>query len=277
MEHDCESEIGENEKIRIRNLLFLAQSLICLNCSLIQVLKTFLESFNLQSIQSSRPELSSLSRKRKQSLNVGRKFEIILCYLLNVRSFLVRKKEITGDWYIKPRTIQWFFLYIDWVPFQDSVRFKYFFRVTPETFVCICEIVHDEIITKPPFCFWGIPNRKLSVPRMVAIALRRLATGDNILGVAELFGLSAPTVSRITWRFVRSFCKSGRFLISWPNEDGLRRVKEGFFQRWKFPNCCGAVDGTHFQLQLPLGENTRDYFDFRQNISVSFQGIVDCG
>jgi hypothetical protein len=94
MEHAtyCESKIEENKKIRIRNFLFLAQSLICLNCSLIQVLKTFLESFNLQSIHSSRPELSSLSQKRKRNLNIGRKYEIILCYLFNVRSFFVRKK-----------------------------------------------------------------------------------------------------------------------------------------------------------------------------------------
>jgi hypothetical protein len=216
---------------------------------------------------------SALSRKRKRSLESD--YYSIYFHILNNRDFLIRKKRISSEWYIKPRTIQFFYLCIDWMPYKDLVRFKAFFRFSPETFDYICEMVHDDLLTRPPFSLCTLPNRKLSVRRQVAIALRRLSTGDHILGISEMFGLSVTSVSRITWKFIQAFTKKGWRLITWPEGDDMETVKRGFLNRWNFPNCCGALDGTHFPIELPNGENSESYFDFKKKISVSMQGIVD--
>jgi hypothetical protein len=92
------------------------------------------------------------------------------------------------------------------------------------------------------------------VRRQVAIALKRLSTGDHSLIIGEMFGLSVTSVSRITWQFTQAFNKRGRRLITWPEGEDLEIVKRGFVERWNFPNCCGALDGTHFPVELPNGE-----------------------
>lgn len=43
-----------------------------------------------------------------------------------------------------------------------------------------------------------LPNRKLAIERHVAIASRELATRDQVLGIGELFGVSASMVVKST-------------------------------------------------------------------------------
>ncbi|CAM6098324.1 unnamed protein product [Calypogeia fissa] len=55
----------------------------------------------------------------------------------------------------------------------------------------------------------------------------------------------------------------------------MAQVKEEFRQLQGFPNCCGAIDATHFQLELPLGTNSTDYRDYKNGQSISMQAICD--
>lgn len=54
----------------------------------------------------------------------------------------------------------------------------------------------------------------------------------------------------------------------------MKRVKARFRAKG-FPNCCDAIDGTHLLVELPLRENHVDYFDYKHNVLVSMQAIVD--
>ncbi|KAJ8014477.1 hypothetical protein DPEC_G00040640 [Dallia pectoralis] len=36
-----------------------------------------------------------------------------------------------------------------------------------------------------------------------------------------------------------------------PNKEDWRTIAAGFHQRWKFPNCCGFIDGKHVVIQAP--------------------------
>jgi hypothetical protein len=112
------------------------------------------------------------------------------------------------------------------------------------------------------------------VKRQVAIALRRLCTRDSLFGVGELFGVSAPTVSKCTWKFVKDVNKIFADSIKWPTGEDMQKVKAGFTTK-KFYNCCGAMDAIHFRVELPAGEESSDYFDYKHNISVLLQAIVD--
>jgi hypothetical protein len=117
-------------------------------------------------------------------------------------------------------------------------------------------------------------NRKLLVQRQVAIALRRLCTEDSLLSVEELFGVFVSTVSKSTWKFIQAINKAFSKEIKWPKGEALEEVKAGFCAQ-DFHNCCGAVDGTHIPVELPQGELSMDFYDYKKNISVSMQAIVD--
>lgn len=95
-----------------------------------------------------------------------------------------------------------------------------------------------------------------------------------MLGIGKLFGVLTSTVSKCTWKFARAMNRKFAHLIKWPRGDALEVVKAGFSQKG-FPNCCGAIDGTHFPIELPRVENSVDYYDYKHNISVSMQAIVD--
>lgn len=42
-----------------------------------------------------------------------------------------------------------------------------------------------------------------------------------------------------------------------------------------FPNCYKMIDRTHLLVELPLEEQSVDYFDYSLNVSISVQVIVD--
>lgn len=49
----------------------------------------------------------------------------------------------------------------------------------------------------------------------------------------------------------------------------------GRFQAKSLYNCCRALDATHVTIELPNGDDGSDCFDYKKDISVSLQAIVD--
>lgn len=118
-----------------------------------------------------------------------------LGYSYKLSKFFMRIREIDSPWCIKPSSIQWFNLFIYFVPYDDPERFKPFICVSPTTFHAICEMVHHKMVTNPPWAFCTLPNIALSCETR-AISLRKLSTGKQFLGIGKLFGVSCPTVAR---------------------------------------------------------------------------------
>ncbi len=63
-------------------------------------------------------------------------------------------------------------------------------------------------------------------------------------------------------------------LIHIPKGNAALEVIQGFETRWGFPNCFGAVDGTHIPIQAPK-EFQSDYYNRKGFHSVVLQGFVD--
>ncbi|MCO5583755.1 hypothetical protein L7F22_037669 [Adiantum nelumboides] len=55
----------------------------------------------------------------------------------------------------------------------------------------------------------------------------------------------------------------------------LQQVKDGFEAKQGFPNCCGAIDVTHINMDLPPGEVLAHWFDRDHNYSMTLQAVVD--
>ncbi|KAL1312178.1 hypothetical protein HN51_038781 [Arachis hypogaea] len=161
------------------------------------------------------------------------------------------------------------------VPTDEAEGFKYFFRMSQSTFEYICSLVREDLISRPPSGLINIEGRLLSVEKQVAIALRRLASGESQVLVGAAFGVGQSTVSQVTWRFIEALEERARHHLNWPDFDRMQEIKRGFEVSYGLPNCCGAVDATHVMMTLPAVQTSDDWCDQEKNYSMLLQGIVD--
>ncbi|CAN4098162.1 unnamed protein product [Withania somnifera] len=162
------------------------------------------------------------------------------------------------------------------VPCDEEKGFKYFFRVSQKTFDYICSLVREDLISRPPSGLINIEGRLLSVEKQVAIALRRLASGESQVSVGASFGVGQSTVSQVTWRFIEALEERAKHHLKWPEPSRMEIIKSEFEQSFGLPNCCGAIDATHVVMTLPAIQTSDDWCDQENNYSMLLQGIVDC-
>ncbi|XP_058179212.1 protein ANTAGONIST OF LIKE HETEROCHROMATIN PROTEIN 1 [Rhododendron vialii] len=161
------------------------------------------------------------------------------------------------------------------VPFDEAEGFKYFFRISKKTFDYICSLVREDLISRPPSGLINIEGRLLSVEKQVAIALRRLASGESQVSVGASFGVGQSTVSQVTWRFIEALEERAKHHLKWPDPVRMEEIKSKFKASFGLPSCCGAIDATHIVMTLPAVETSDDWCDQEKNYSMFLQGIVD--
>ena len=121
---------------------------------------------------------------------------------------------------------------------QDSIEN---FRMSQSTFDYLCNELRSAIERSDT-----VMRNAISTERRVAITFWFLATGADYRTIGHLFGVSKSTVCVIT----KDVCAAiVRILlpkyIAIPMGEALKDVVEGFKNKWGFPQCAGAVDGTH--------------------------------
>ena len=161
------------------------------------------------------------------------------------------------------------------VPSDEEEGFKYFFRVSKKTVEYICSLVREDLVSRPPSGLINIEGRLLSVEKQVAIALRRLASGDSQVSVGAAFGVGQSTVSQVTWRFIESVEERAKHHLRWPDSARMEEIKSKLEATFGLPNCCGAIDATHIIMTLPAVQTSDDWCDPENNYSMLLQGVVD--
>ncbi|XP_010530314.1 PREDICTED: putative nuclease HARBI1 [Tarenaya hassleriana] len=161
------------------------------------------------------------------------------------------------------------------IPSDEDDAFKYFFRVSKTTFSYICSLVREDLISRPPSGLINIEGRLLSVEKQVAIALRRLASGESQVSVGAAFGVGQSTVSQVTWRFIEALEERAKHHLRWPDSDRTEEIKSKFEEMYGLPNCCGAIDSTHIIMTLPAVQASDDWCDPEKNYSMFLQGVFD--
>ncbi|BFI37286.1 hypothetical protein AXG93_3457s1380 [Marchantia polymorpha subsp. ruderalis] len=179
-------------------------------------------------------------------------------------------------WYIKPRSTQWWDVFVSQPENEEPEKWKTLFRVSKPTFDYICGLVRADMETfKNPSNFSHIKGREITVEKQVAVALRRLSSGDPVSTVGELFGVGNATVSKVTWRFIKAIVERARHHLKWPEGEQMERVKASFEDLTGLPNCCGVVGLTHIRILFPPEESSVQWMDRVGNISMVSQAIVD--
>jgi len=158
---------------------------------------------------------------------------------------------------------------------DEEDKFKSFFRVSRKTFDYICSLVKPDLSSKPLSIIITVEGKVLTVEKQVAIALRRLASGESQHNVGESFDVGQSIVSQVTWKFVEAMEERGMHHLKWPDANELKEIKSKFEMIQGLPNCCGAIDNTHIVMSLPSVEASNIWHDSKENYSMILQAIVD--
>lgn len=144
------------------------------------------------------------------------------------------------------------------------------FRMTHGTFLWLCERLR--LYLQARHSRWRKP---LTVLHRVALVLYHLASGADYRTVGNVFGVSKATVClavrRVTCAIVDHLMPE---IIQFPEGDRFDEVINGFEERWGFPQCIGAIDGTHIPITPPAHCRT-DFCNRKGWYSINAQCIVD--
>lgn len=100
-----------------------------------------------------------------------------------------------------------------------------------------------------PLLSWSNPL----LPSSVSVEKR-------VAAAAHLFGISTATVCQRVYQVTRARMYVFGHYTELPKGQRLRVVMIGFEEWWRFPQCAGAVDGTHIAMIAPE-HNVTAYFN----------------
>ncbi|KAL4576351.1 hypothetical protein LXL04_012443 [Taraxacum kok-saghyz] len=158
----------------------------------------------------------------------------------------------------------------------DSQSFESMFKMSMKTFDYISSLVKEDINAKTPN-FIDLNGTPLGLYDVVAIALRRLGSGDSLAVVGTSLNLNQTTVAQITKLFVDTLEVKGISHLRWPaSESEMAVVKSKLENIAGLPNCCGAIDTTHVMMCLStVDRSTQVWCDRENNQTITLQVIVD--
>ncbi|XP_071641987.1 uncharacterized protein [Temnothorax longispinosus] len=122
-----------------------------------------------------------------------------------------------------------------------------FFRYTRMSLCVFNELLE---MMKP---FLTKTNHRALIPEQrLVITLRYLATGDQVLSIALAYRVGESTARNIIKETCYLLVKVlAPIYLQVPTTEKWLEICHGFWTDWNFPNCCGAVDGKHVQIQAP--------------------------
>ncbi len=173
-----------------------------------------------------------------------------------------------------PRSSEWFNMAI--TNFSDK-EWCDNFRLSKETFTYIVSMVGDAVLRKDTKLCKAISSQK-----RVAITLFFIGTTAEYRTIANLFGASTSFVCKCIKDVSKAIVGKLRPLfLSIPKDEELLEIMNIYKEKWGFPCCAGAIDGTHgaidgthMPIKAPI-ENHSDYVNRKSYHSVVMQAVLD--
>ena len=181
-----------------------------------------------------------------------------------------RKKRKERAFWTRPgRTETW------WSNFRNGVvvleEWKENLRMSRESFNKLCNMLR-------PFIVKQRTNMRatVSVEKQVAVFLYYTADEGRYRKVANAFGISKATVSTIIRRVAQAitFHLGPKYIKLPKTEEEVRTAASRFYAKFGFPQCIGAIDGTHIFIKRPSNSPT-DYLNRKNRYSLNVQAVCD--
>ena len=182
----------------------------------------------------------------------------------------MRKKRKPKRFWTRPgRTGKW------WQNFQDNVvileEWIENFRLSKETFNELCDDLRP-FLTKSDTTM----RKAISIETQIAITLYYLADEGWYRKIANAFGVSRSSISLVIRRVTNAISTNlGPKYIKLPrSEDEVAELVKNYEYFHGFPQCLGAIDGTHIDIKQPL-ENHTDFINRKGRYSFNVQAVCD--
>uniref|UniRef100_A0A9J8CCY8 DDE Tnp4 domain-containing protein n=1 Tax=Cyprinus carpio carpio TaxID=630221 RepID=A0A9J8CCY8_CYPCA len=108
----------------------------------------------------------------------------------------------------------------------------------------------------------------------LAITLRYLAAGESFASLAYQYCLGAITVCSSVHMTCSAIEKRMMSIhIPPPIEDQWKAIASKFWDKWKFPNCLGAIDGKHITIKAPPNSGSL-FFNYKKTFSIVLLALV---
>ncbi|XP_033114488.1 protein ANTAGONIST OF LIKE HETEROCHROMATIN PROTEIN 1-like [Anneissia japonica] len=143
--------------------------------------------------------------------------------------------------WVRPRPRHWWEYAL--TTFNDA-DWKTHFRMKRRTFNVLVDRIR-------PYVQYENTQFRNPIPldKRVAISLWRLATPDAYRTIGELFAVGTSSACVITHEICRVMQDHLLpSLIAFPRGENLQEVLEGFQHELNFPQCVGAIDGSHIEI-----------------------------
>ncbi|XP_051170170.1 uncharacterized protein LOC127287347 [Leptopilina boulardi] len=118
-------------------------------------------------------------------------------------------------------------------------------------------------------------RRPLSKKLRLIVTLKYLANGDSNRTTSNFFRIGHSTTYRIIIEVCNIIweCLSPIYL---PRKDAFdwQVVARGFYQKWNFPNCVGAIDGKEIRIKKPPHSGTM-YYNYKKFCSFKLLAACD--
>ena len=176
---------------------------------------------------------------------------------------------LNAKWYVKPRSTCWFN--------------EYLFNIyTPDMF---CDILRmrrrtfDRLVDKFRPHIQGQHThlrQPIGVEKKVVVTLFKLMHGVSIPLVADKAAMGKSTVHEILRQVYSTISTHFGHLIAWLLGRRLVRTAAGFQSKQRFPNCIGAIDGSHIYVAAPSNTIVAvDHCNRYKFFSILLQDVVD--
>lgn len=152
---------------------------------------------------------------------------------------------------------------------MDKEHYFKYFRMPPEIF--------DHLLNLLKQTLEHVPRHRypITAAERLAITLRILATGDSQQTVAFSYRLGKSTVNAIFYETLKAIWNNLQpIYLKTPNKQEWLEIANGFWTKWNFPNCLGALDGKHVAIKAPPHSGSR-YFNYKRYFSIVFMALVD--
>ncbi|XP_062407581.1 radial spoke head protein 3 homolog isoform X1 [Sardina pilchardus] len=152
----------------------------------------------------------------------------------------------------------------------DSELHRKYFRMTPLQMDYILSMIGSELQKQ------DTNYRKSIEPKQrLAVTLRFLATGESFRSLAFAYRLGRKTVADSVYMTCRAIVqKLLNTYMPKPTEEAWREIAAGFWEKWQFPNCIGAIDGKHITIQAPANSGSQ-FFNYKNTFSIVLLALVD--
>ena len=124
--------------------------------------------------------------------------------------------------------------------------------------------------------FFSLCNQLRQHIERKTTVIREPVDEGRIRKTANSFGLSRSSVSIIIRRVCCAICNhlGPRYIRLPQTADEVKEKTENFLKTFHFPQCLGAVDGTHVNIKQP-SSNATDFINRKGRYSLNVQACCD--